>query len=150
MNKLFLTGHLGHACVVRDVPKRDGTGSTPVVNFSLAVKSGWGVNEKTIWYACAWWGERAAKVAQWLTKGKKVLLEGEPEMRLFVKRDNSTGGEIAVRVSELELLSGGEDAPGVAAAAEPEGKVTYVPGSSPGGQASPVPVTAGVEDDVAF
>jgi single-strand DNA-binding protein len=105
MNKIMLTGHLGHTASVRDVDKRDHSGTMPVVNFSLAVREGWGEQERTIWYACAWWGERAAKAAQYLTKGGKVLVEGTPELRLFLKRDKSTGGEIAVTVRELEFLS---------------------------------------------
>lgn len=105
MNKIILTGNLGHGATVRDVTKPDNSGTTPVVNFSLAVKIGYGVQAQTAWYGCSWWGERAEKVSQWLTRGRRVLVEGEPGLRMWTKRDGSgTGAEIAVRVTNVELL----------------------------------------------
>ncbi len=111
MNRIILTGNLGHGATVRDVQKADNSGTTPVVNFSLAVKVGYGANAETTWYKCSWWGERAEKCAQWLTRGRRVLVEGEPGLRFWKKRDGSgEGAEIAVRVSNLELLSDGRAA----------------------------------------
>lgn len=111
MNKIILTGNLGHSATVRDVEKADKSGTSPVVNFSLAVKIGYGEQAQTVWYGCAWWGERAVKVSEWLSRGRRVLVEGEPGLRTWTKRDGSgMGAEITVRVSNLELLGDGREA----------------------------------------
>lgn len=67
MNHLTLTGHLGRNALLRTVtlPK----GPRDVLNFSLAVRTGWGEAERTIWYDCSLWGDRAAKLAPYLLKG---------------------------------------------------------------------------------
>jgi len=106
MEKIIFTGNLGHAASLRDVEKADHSGTTPVVNFSIAVRRGWGEREETMWYDCSWWGERAAKAAQWLVKGKQVLVEGEPSVRTWEKRTGGTAAGIVVRVSTLEFLGG--------------------------------------------
>lgn len=121
MNKIIFSGNLGHSATVRDVPRGDQSGTQPVCNFSVAVRVGWGERQSTIWYDCSWWGERAAKVAQWLTKGRTVLVEGEPGLRLYQKRDKSTDAVIVVRVSALDLIGPGahvdESTPAAAAPA---------------------------------
>jgi single-strand DNA-binding protein len=102
MNKLIALGNLGHAASVRTV-EHPTRGSQPVVNFSLAVKLGYGERERTQWYECAWWGERAERASQWLTKGKRVLVEGEPELELYEKRDGTKGAKVVVRVVSVDF-----------------------------------------------
>lgn len=131
MNRIILSGNLGHGAQVREVPKREGGGSVPVVNFSLAVKLGFGRDAETVWYACAWWGEHAARVSEWLTRGQGVLLEGEPSLRVYEKRDKSMGAEITVRVDRLELVGGaGKRDQG-------QGTSDQGPQGDPGGAAAP-------------
>lgn len=124
MQKIILTGNLGHAASVRVV--NTARGDQPVVNFNLAVRAG---RDETVWYECAWWGERAEACARYLVSGKAVLVEGVPALRLWEKRDKSGwDGRIAVTVHGLELLGGGtglgrEAGPGGAAAAPSAGAV---------------------------
>ena len=77
MNHITLTGHLGRNALLRTVtlPK----GPRDVLNFSLAVRTGWGEAERTIWYDCSLWGDRSAKLAPYLLKGTRVLLTGSPD-----------------------------------------------------------------------
>ena len=125
MQKLQLIGRLGHGAEVKSVASRTGGADMVVVNFSVAVNVRRGTEEETVWWDCAWWGERARKVAQWLTKGRMVYLDGEPAVRLYEKRDKSTGVAREVRVNDLQLLGGGERAeapaetPAVASSAAP-------------------------------
>ena len=74
MNKLIAMGNLGHSASVRSVDT--ARGAQPVVNFSLAVKIGYGEQERTQWYDCHWWGDRAERVSQWLSRGRRVVVEG--------------------------------------------------------------------------
>lgn len=50
MNVFTFTGNLGRDC------RTGNAGGTSVCNFSVAVKSGYGQNEQTIWVDCALWG----------------------------------------------------------------------------------------------
>lgn len=147
MNKIILAGNLGHAASVRDVAKRDGGGSTAVVNFTLAVRLGWGEREVTQWWECAWWGERAAKVSQWLPKGRQVLIEGEADMETFVKRDGTAGAKLVCTVRDLKLIGGRSEGSGSAAGGGGERVVTVAAGEGAlGGKAAPAPVLGGKED----
>ena len=115
MNKLIALGNLGHAASVRTV-EHPTRGSQPVVNFSLAVKIGYGDRERTQWYECTWWGERAERVSQWLTKGKRVLVEGEPELELYEKRDGTKGAKVVLRVLSVDFADAGSRSEGPASA----------------------------------
>ena len=53
MNLFALTGNLGKDCRTNNV------NGTAVCNFPVAVKSGYGDKEQTIWLDCALWGKRA-------------------------------------------------------------------------------------------
>ena len=48
-----------------------------VTGFSAAFDNGWGDRKQTVWLDCSVWGERGEKLAQYLTKGSLVLVEGD-------------------------------------------------------------------------
>ena len=79
MIKLQVIGNLGKDCVVNTVNGKN------VINFTVAhtekYKDSQGnQQEKTTWVDCAYWTDRTA-IAQYLTKGKQVFVEGQPEAR---------------------------------------------------------------------
>jgi single-strand DNA-binding protein len=81
-----------------------------VINFSVAhsekFKDSQGnLVDKTIWVECAYWTDRTA-VAQYLTKGKEVYAEGQPEVRSYQKNDGTQGSSLTLRVREVQLLGG--------------------------------------------
>ena len=103
MNLLMITGNIG-----RDVEVRQTGKGTTVASFSVAVQSGWGDNQKTQWYRCSIFGKRAeGKLTEYLLKGQKVLVTGEPSLNLYEK-DGKTNAGIDVFVSEVELLGSKE------------------------------------------
>lgn len=74
---LTIVGNLGNDPELRYTP--DGT---PVTKFSVAVNRRWttqegGTGEKTTWFRVTAWRKTAENVAQYLTKGSRVLVEGE-------------------------------------------------------------------------
>ena len=72
MNIFSFTGNLGKDCRVGQA------GSSTVCNFNVAVKSGFGNNEQTLWVDCALWGKQAeSKLPDYLLKGQKVAVSGE-------------------------------------------------------------------------
>jgi single-strand DNA-binding protein len=83
-------------------------GDQTVVEWSMAFTSKHKDAESTIWFKCAYWGARAAKVAQYLTKGKAVLVIGGLTQRDYKGKDGSAKTSLEVRVESLTLLGGGE------------------------------------------
>ena len=72
MNIFSFTGNLGKDCRVGKA------GNSTVCNFNVAVKSGFGNNEQTLWVDCALWGKQAeSKLPEYLLKGQKVAVSGE-------------------------------------------------------------------------
>jgi single-strand DNA-binding protein len=110
MIKMQVIGNLGKDCVVNTVNGKN------VINFTVAhtekYKDSQGnQQEKTTWVDCAYWTDRTA-IAQYLTKGKQVFVEGQPEARSFQRNDGTPGASLSVRVREVQLLGGRGDSAG--------------------------------------
>lgn len=104
MIKMQIIGNLGKDCVVNTVNGKN------VINFTVAhterFKDSQGAQqERTTWVDCAYWTDRTA-VAQYLTKGKQVYVEGQPEAKAFQRNDGSPGATLSLRVREVQLLGG--------------------------------------------
>lgn len=94
-----LIGHLGQD------PESSYIGETPVLRFSLAVNTGFKEKKTTSWYRCTMFGTRAKAVAPMLSKGKAVLVSGEPCINEYIGKDGHKRASIDVRISELVLIS---------------------------------------------
>jgi len=110
MIKMQVIGNLGKDCVVNTVNGKN------VINFTVAhtekYKDSQGTQqEKTTWVDCAYWTDKTA-VAQYLTKGKQVYAEGQPEARSFQRNDGTPGSSLSLRVREVQLLGGRGDSAG--------------------------------------
>jgi len=102
MNVLCATGNLGADCRTNNV------NGTAVANFSLAVKSGFGDKEQTVWLDCALWGKRAeGKLTEYLVKGQQVAVNGELGTREYEK-DGEKRTALTLRVADVTLIGGKE------------------------------------------
>ncbi len=110
MNNWNFTGNLGHAAELRYTQSGE-----PVVNFNVAVKSGYGDKALTTWVKCNLWGKRAESLAKYLTKGQQVAVSGEACNRKWSKQDGSEGLSLEVRVNEIDLIGKRQDGTGTAA-----------------------------------
>jgi len=107
MIKMQIIGRLGKDCVVNTVNGKN------VINFSVAHSEKYkdsqnNLQDKTIWVDCAYWTDRTA-VAQYLTKGTQVFVEGQPEARSFQRNDGTPGSSLSLRVREVQLLGSKAD-----------------------------------------
>ncbi len=102
MNVWNFTGNLGKDADQRFTPSGDS-----IVNFSVAVKAGFGDKATTTWVRCAMWGKRGESVLQYLTKGQQVGISGEASMREYEK-DGQKHSILEVRVNDLTLLGKSE------------------------------------------
>jgi single-strand DNA-binding protein len=107
MATICVTGRLG-----RDGELKSLQSGKKVLSFSIADDVGFGDKKKTQWLKCALFGDRAEKLAQYLTKGTLVEVSGIPSVETWSK-DGQANGCIAVSVNELKLHGGGnrEDKP---------------------------------------
>jgi single-strand DNA-binding protein len=103
MNLLAITGNIG-----RDAETRHAASGAAVCSFSVAVKSGYGEREKTIWVKCILFGKRAeGGLVQYLTKGQQVAVTGELSVAEW---DDKTSGEkkyqVELAVNSIDLVGG--------------------------------------------
>lgn len=61
----------------KDAVTRHTAAGKAVTGFSAAIDSGFGDKKQTIWLDCSIWGERGEKLAAYLVKGSKHLIQGE-------------------------------------------------------------------------
>ena len=134
MIKLQIIGNLGKDCVVNTVNGKS------VINFTVAhtekYKDSQGnQQEKTTWVDCAYWTDRTA-ISPYLTKGKQIFAEGQPEVRTFTRQDGTAGASLSLRVREVQLLSGRGEA----------GSAPSQPSSSSASVNAPSEMTEPVDD----
>jgi single-strand DNA-binding protein len=115
MIKLQVIGNLGKDCVIKEINGKN------VINFSVAHSEKWkdaqgNQKEKTTWVEAAYWTDKTA-VAQYLTKGRTVFIEGAPEADSFTDNQGTVKATLRMRVATVQLLGGGDNAPATGQAA---------------------------------
>ena len=91
----------------KDAVTRFTQGGKSVTGFSAAFDTGWGDNKKVHWLDVSGWGDRYEKVAQYLTKGSQVLIEGDIGTR---EHDGKT--YLTLTLSDLKLIGGKQESQG--------------------------------------
>lgn len=91
----------------KDAVTRFTQGGKSVTGFSAAFDTGWGENKKTYWLDVSGWGDRYEKVAQYLTKGSQVLIEGD-----IGTREHEGTTYLTLTLSELKLIGGKQEGQG--------------------------------------
>jgi len=88
-----------------------GKGETQVLTFNMAVTTGTGQYEATTWYQAKLIakGPRLEAVSGFARKGARVLVQGEPCLVTFDRRDGSTGSKIEVLAREIMPLDPREE-----------------------------------------
>jgi single-strand DNA-binding protein len=102
MNKIIVTGALGRDAELKTLPSGKN-----VLEFSIAVNSGFGDSKKTYWWKAKLFGDRAAKLVEHFVKGTKLLIEGVPELREYEAKDGN-GKRISpeIFVTDFEFIGG--------------------------------------------
>lgn len=95
-------GNLGADAEVKTLSGDGGT----VTEFRLACNDR--RTEETVWVRVSLWGESRAKVADYLTKGKRVAVSGILRVREYETKEGEKRTSVEMRADQLELLGGGE------------------------------------------
>ena len=112
-NKVILMGNL-----TRDPETRSTPGGQSVTNFSLAVNRSWkgadGSQQEAVSYIdCVAWGKTGEIIAQYLGKGRAVLVSGRLDQRSW--EDKETGGKrskVEVVVEDFNFVGDGQGSSG--------------------------------------
>ena len=91
-----IAGNIGADAVTRVA------GQTTVTGFNVAVEQRTKDGKKTQWVGCSMWGKRGETLAQYLTKGGKVVVSGELQTR---EHEGKT--YLDLNVHDLTLMGGG-------------------------------------------
>lgn len=97
INVFTASGRLGNDLDVKYTQNNKCIGS-----FSLPVESGWGDNKKTAWISCKLFGDRAEKLAQYLTKGSQVTVTGAFQLDEWEK-DGVKHSRPVIVVNDIQL-----------------------------------------------
>ena len=99
-NNWVLIGRL-----TRDAEGKSLPSGTFVANFSIASETGWGDHKKTNFWKVRFFGQGAAAIIQWLTKGKQVSIAGEAQVDSYTNRDGVEVKETVMIARSVQLLA---------------------------------------------
>ncbi|HJQ30673.1 MAG TPA: single-stranded DNA-binding protein [Pyrinomonadaceae bacterium] len=105
-NKIHIIGNLGRDPELSYTPQ-----GTAVCKFSVATnerrrdKAG-EQQDITTWFRVTVWGKQAENVSRYLSKGRKVYLEGRLHVEEWTDRDGKPRQSLEVNASEVQFLDG--------------------------------------------
>ncbi len=105
-NKVILMGNL-----TRDPETRQTPSGQSVTNFSLAVSRTWkgqdGTNqEQASFFDCVAWGKTGEIIAQYIQKGRPILVSGRLDQRSW-EQDGNKRSKVEVVVEDFNFVGGG-------------------------------------------
>ncbi|BBH11770.1 single-stranded DNA-binding protein [Chromobacterium haemolyticum] len=105
MNSISFDGRLAADAELRYTPSGE-----PVLSFRVASDIGFGERKSTNWFSCQVWGKRGESLKNYLAKGQQVTVYGQLTMREWEDKDGNKRLSPDVRVNELSLQGGGQEA----------------------------------------
>lgn len=129
LNRAQLIGN-----VTRDPESRSTPSGQNVCSFSIATNSQWtdaqGQKQtRAEFHNIVAWGKLADICAQYLTKGKKIFLEGRLQTREYTTQDGQKRSRTEITAENMIMLDRG-GAPGTAMGSRPSNEPSIVPISS--------------------
>lgn len=105
-NKVILMGNL-----TRDPETRQTPNGQSVTNFSLAVNRTWkgqdGATQEAVSYIdCVAWGRTGEVIAQYVQKGRPILVSGRLDQRSW-EQDGNKRSKVEVNVEDFNFVGGG-------------------------------------------
>lgn len=106
-NKVTLMGNL-----TRDPETRTTSGGNSVTNFGLAINRTWrnaaGEQQEDVDYIdCTAWGKAGEIIAQYMQKGRALLVSGRLSQRSWEADDGSKRSKVEVVVEDFNFISDG-------------------------------------------
>ena len=107
--KTIVVGHLG-----RDPEMRYTPTGVPVTSFSMATSRKWTnangePQEKTTWFRVTCWRKQAELAAQYLQKGRLVLVEGEIDASAWTDKEGNPRASLELNALTWRFVGGRGD-----------------------------------------
>lgn len=107
--KTVVIGHLGKDPEMRYTPS-----GVPVTSFSVATTRKWTnangeLQEKTTWFRVTAWRKTGELAAQYLQKGRLVLVEGDIDASAFMDREGHPRASLELTATNIRFLGGRGD-----------------------------------------
>ena len=96
MNLCIFSGRLTYDCEIRYT-----TTGTQIISFPLAVDCGYGEYKRTEYIRCTIWNR--PQLAQYLTKGKAVIIQGEYVESKYTDSNKNERSKIEIKVHTLDF-----------------------------------------------
>lgn len=100
MNRVILIGNM-----TKQPELKHTEGGMAICRFSIAVNKGYGEKKKTTFVNIVTFNKTAENCEKFLSKGSKVGIVGELEIRQFTGNDGQTKYMTEVLANEVEFLS---------------------------------------------
>jgi single-strand DNA-binding protein len=148
INRVVLTGNL-----TRDPELRNTPSGTAVCSLRLAVNtsrkdaSGQWV-DKPNYFDITVWGRQGENVAQYLSKGRPVAVDGRLEWREFTDKEGNNRQAVEIVADSVQFLGGRDDAGGGGGNGNRFTPQSDVPADT--GDFQPAGAGAGSDDDIPF
>jgi single-strand DNA-binding protein len=148
INRVILTGNL-----TRDPELRNTPSGTAVCSLRLAVNtsrkdaSGQWV-DKPNYFDITVWGRQGENVAQYLSKGRPVAVDGRLEWREYTDKDGNNRQAVEIVADSVQFLGGRDDAGGGNGGGSRFTPQSDVPADT--GDFQPAGAGAGTDDDIPF
>lgn len=101
LNAWSVTGRL-----TRDAEYRMLASGKALLSCGVAINTGWGEYKKTTFAKINQWGEKGAKLCQYLKKGKLVAATGVLTVSVWHGKDGKEHTELVLDTSNIQLLGG--------------------------------------------
>lgn len=112
-NKIIIVGNLG-----RDPEMRYTAQGTAVCSFTMATnerrkdKSG-EQQDVTTWFKVTVWGKQAETVSKYLTKGRRVYVEGRLHVEEWTDRDGKQRHTLEVNATDVHFIDSAQGVEGI-------------------------------------
>ncbi|MEE2973440.1 MAG: single-stranded DNA-binding protein [Planctomycetota bacterium] len=144
-NQVILLGNL-----TRDVELRHTPSNQAVANIGLAMNRQYQTRdgerrEETTFVDCEAWGRQAEVMAQYLSKGRPVFIQGRLKLDTWQDQQGQNRSKLKVVVENFQFV-GGRDGAGASSG----GGRDFQPSSAPGGGGGGGGHAAPADDDIPF
>jgi len=99
MIKMIALGVVG-----RDAELMESKNGKAYAKFSVAVTKKIKGEYQSQWISCVMFGERAQSVAQYIQKGIKCYVEGEPSANAYTDKKGQVRGDLSLIVQDVQIL----------------------------------------------
>ena len=112
-NKIIVVGNLGRDPEMRYTPQ-----GTAVCSFTMATnerrkdKSG-EQQDVTTWFKITVWGKQAETVSRYLTKGRRVYVEGRLHVEEWTDRDGKQRHTLEVNATDVHFIDSAQGVEGI-------------------------------------